>query len=192
MLFRSVTAPSSRTTINTIVRAAVRTTARPYLERRGAARRIHAARSPAGAWTVTPRRKPTSRIRSGGSPAAGSSQPLSFHAVHRSLGDAAISPAYPIRQPRGHLDLSAGDRQLRDHPHGPLPARAGHLGPRRAHSEALSPTRRVATAAARPPSATVATALVLAARRPSASTPSNDATCASGCAACTLVANCRF
>ena len=42
-------------------------------------------------------------------------------------------------EPRGHLDLSAGDRQLGDHRHGPLPACSGHLGHRRAHSERLSP-----------------------------------------------------
>ena len=39
-----VTAPNSTTTISTSVRAALRTTAQPYLERGGAARRIHAER----------------------------------------------------------------------------------------------------------------------------------------------------
>ena len=64
-----VTAPTITTTTTTSMRAAMRTTAQPYREQRGAASRIQAARSPASAWTVTPRRKPTSRIRSGGSPA---------------------------------------------------------------------------------------------------------------------------
>jgi integrase len=44
-------------------------------------------------------------------------------------------------EPGRHEHLPVGDRQLRDHQHGPLTACAGDLGDRRAHKEAIAPAQ---------------------------------------------------
>jgi hypothetical protein len=65
-------------------------------------------------------------------------------------------PLVVIQPQLGHANLgvtsilSARHRQFGDRQHRPLPACAGHLSHRRAHSEALSPTRRAADAARLP------------------------------------------
>ena len=55
--------------------------------------------------------------------------------------DEMFRPSSPFAWRLVAQDLPAGDRQRRDHRHRPPPARAGHLGNRRAHSEALGPSR---------------------------------------------------
>ena len=71
-----------------------------------------------------------------------------LEAVHGALGNTAISPAYPTRQPRHHQHLPPGHRQQRDHQHGAWTAVADNFGQRRPSDEAIE--RTVAGSAWRP------------------------------------------
>ncbi len=65
---------------------------------------------------------------------------------HQITGRAAISPAYPTREPRDYVDLPSRHRQLRDHRHRPLTPGASDLSYSRPFRQIAEPGDQRASA----------------------------------------------